>query len=80
MLQLELVVVQQPTKESMERNREPTLMEGDEGDDVAIEWRQRIFIVRYDPFHCCGPRAEKALFDQSFHTRVEDIGARPQLL
>jgi len=36
MLQLKLVVVQQPLEESVGRSREPTLVEGDEGDDVAI--------------------------------------------
>ena len=36
MLQLKPVVVRQPSEESVERSHEPMLVEGDEGDDVAI--------------------------------------------
>ena len=37
MLHLNPIVVQQPSEESMGRSHEPTLMEGDEGDNLAIE-------------------------------------------
>ena len=36
MLQLQPVVVQQPSEESVGRSHEPTVMDGDEGDNVAI--------------------------------------------
>ena len=35
-LQLDLVVVQQPLEEQMRRDREPVLVEEREGDDVTV--------------------------------------------
>ena len=63
MLQLKPIVVQQPSKESVGRSREPTVVEGDKGDDVAIRQRRCILATRYDLLHHHGPYAEKALLN-----------------
>ena len=36
MLQLNPIVVQQPSEELVGRSHEPTLVEGDEGNDIAV--------------------------------------------
>ena len=63
MLQLKPIVVQQPLEESVGRSREPTLVEGDEGDDIAVGQRWLILATRYNPLHCRGPCTEKALLN-----------------
>ena len=39
------------------------LVEGDEGDDLAVGRRRHILATRYDPLHRRGPCAEKALLN-----------------
>ena len=63
----------------MERSHEPTLVEGDEGDDVVVERRWHILATRYDPLHRWGPYAEKAFLNQTLHARVENVGVKPRL-
>ena len=63
MLQLNPIVVQQPSEESVGRSCEPTLVEGDEGDDLAVGRRRHILATRYDPLHRRGPCAEKAFLN-----------------
>jgi hypothetical protein len=48
-LQLNLVVVQQPPEGSVGRNREPVLVEGDERYDIAVRRRRCIIVARNDP-------------------------------
>ena len=63
MLQLKPIVVQQPSEELVGRSHEPTLVEGDEGDDIAVGRRWLILATRYDPLHHHGPCVEKALLN-----------------
>jgi len=63
MLQLQPIVVQQSSEESVGRSHEPPLMEGDEEDDVAIGRRWHILATRYDPLIRHSPYTEKALLD-----------------
>ena len=63
MLQLKPIVVQQPSKESVGRSHEPTLVEGDEGDDVAVGRRRHILATRYDPLHHRGPCMKMAFLN-----------------
>ena len=63
MLQFKPIVVQQPLEESMGRSHEPTLMEGDEGDDIVVGWRWLILATRYDPLHHRDPCAKKAFLN-----------------
>ena len=63
MLQLQPIVVQQPSEESVGRNRELPLADGDEGDDIAVERRRHILTSRYDPLIHHGPCIEKALLN-----------------
>ena len=63
----------------MGRSHEPTLVEGDEGDDVAIGQRWHILATRYNQFHRHGPCTEKAFLNQTLHAHVENVRARPWL-
>ena len=73
MLQLDLVVVQQSSKERMGRNCESMLVEGREGHDVAIRRRQRILMTGHEPLHCVGPPTEKTMLNEALHARVGDV-------
>ena len=63
MLQLNPIVVQQPSEESVGRSDEPMLREGDDGNDVAVRRRWLILATRYDILHRCGPCVEKAFLN-----------------
>jgi hypothetical protein len=55
------------------------LMEGDEGDDVAIGWRRHLLVTEYDPLQCLDPCREKTTLDETLHTCVEDVRVPPRL-
>ena len=76
-LQLDLVVVQQSSKEWVGRNRESALMEGREGHDVAIGRRRRLLTTRHEPLHRLGSPTKKTALDEALHARVGDVGAIP---
>jgi hypothetical protein len=71
--------VEQSVEELVGGGHEAALVEGDEGDDVAIGRRRRIFIARNKPLHHLGPSAEEAFLHQPLHARVKDVGTWPQL-
>jgi hypothetical protein len=60
-------------------SREPTLVDGDEGDDVAIGRRRLILVARNNPLQCLGPRRKKTALDETLHTGVDDVRAAPRL-
>ena len=76
MLQLDLIVVQQTLEEWVGRNREFTLMEEHEEDDVAIGQRRRILMVGHKPLHHIGPPMEKTMLDEALHVRMEGLVKR----
>ena len=61
----------------MGRNREFTLMEGHKGHNVAIRWRQHLFMTGHEPLRHIGPPTEKIALDEALYARVGDIGAIP---
>jgi hypothetical protein len=69
MLQLDLVVAQLTTEEVVKAHREPTFMEGDEGDDVVIRRRRRPLMIRQKPLHGLCPSPQQALLDETLHMR-----------
>ena len=70
-LQLDLIVVQQTLEEQVGRNHESMLMEGREGDDVAIGRCRRIPTAGHEPLHHIGPPTEKTtLMRPSMHAWV----------
>ena len=79
MLQLNLVVVQQSSKEWMGRNHESALVEGREGHDIATRRRRRILATGHEPLHRVGPPTEKTALDEALHACVGDVGAIPRL-
>ena len=77
-LQLDLVVVQQPLEERMRADREPMLMEGHEGDDVTVG-RHRHLMAGNQQLHRVGPPAKKTVLDEALYARVGDVRVIPRL-
>jgi hypothetical protein len=77
-LQLNLVVVEQPPEEWMRRHHESTLMERHEGDDVAIQRRRCILAARHEPLRRRSPCAEKTAPDETLQVQVAHVQAVPQ--
>ena len=77
-------MVQQTSEERMGWNRESTLMEGCEGDDVAIGRRRRILTAGHKPLCRIGPPTEKPrltrpsmqawVTSEQYHESMEDGG------
>ena len=76
-LQLDLVVVQQPPKEWMRGDCEPALMEGCKGDDVTVGWHCHILVPGNLELHRVGPPTKKTTLDEALHACVGDVGAIP---
>ena len=76
-LQLDLVVVQQSSKEWVGRNHKSALVEGHEGHDVAIERRQRLLTTGHEPLHRLSSPMEKTTLDEALYAYVGDVGAIP---
>ena len=55
------------------------LVEGHEGDDVAIEQRRCILTAEHKPLRCIGPPTEKTMLDEALHTCMGNIGAVPRI-
>ena len=72
-------MVQQTLEEHVGRNHESTLVEGREGDDIAIERRRRILTIGHKPLHRIGPPTEKTTLDKALHVRMGNIRAVPQI-
>ena len=78
-LQLDLIVVQQTLEEWVGRNREFTLMEEHEEDDVAIGQRRCILMARHKPLHRIGPPTKKTMLDEALHACMGNIRAIPRI-
>ena len=78
-LQLDLVMVQQPLEERVGRNHEPALMEGHEGHDVAVGRCRHLLTTGHEPLHRLSSPTEKTTLDEAIHARVGDVGAIPRL-
>jgi hypothetical protein len=53
--------------------RESALVEGGEGDDVAVERRRHLLVTGYDPLQRLGPHGEKTTLDETLHACVGDV-------
>ena len=58
-------------------DREPTLMEGREGEDVIVGRHRHVLMARNQPLHRVGPPAKKTALDEALHAFVGDVGAVP---
>ena len=76
-MQLDLIVVQQTPEERVGRNRESALVEGHEGDDIAVGRPWRILTAGHKPLRRIGPPAKKTTLDKALHVRMGNIGAVP---
>ena len=79
MLQLNLVVVQQPLKKSMDEGCEPTLVEVGERHHIAIGWQWQILLVGQQPHLGRGLHAEKTMMDEALHALEGDVETAPQI-
>ena len=79
MLQLHLVVMQQPPKELVGGGGESPLMEVSEGHDVAIRRRWRILIADQPPLLGGGPCVKKTVVDEALQALEGDIRSAPWL-
>ena len=77
MLQLDLVVVQQPSEKSMGGGSEPMLMEVRERHYKAVGWRRQILLIGQQPLLGQGPCAKKATTDEALHALEGDVRAAP---
>ena len=79
MLQLNLIAVQQPSKEFVGGGCEPTLVEVGERHHIAVGWRWQILIVGQQPLLDRGPRVEKTTTDEALHALEGDVGTAPRI-
>ena len=77
-LQLHIVVIQQPPKELVGGGGKSPLMKVGEGHNLAIEWRQCVLIVGQPTLLGGGPRAKKTMV-KALQELEGDIGAAPWL-
>ena len=79
MLQLDLVIVQQPPKKFVGGGREPTLIEVGNRHHIAVERRRQILLTEQQPLLGRGPYMEKTMTDEAFHALEGDVGAAPRI-
>ena len=79
MLQLHLVVIQQPPKELVGGGGKSPLVKVSEGHNIAIGRRRRILIAKQPPILGGGPRAKKAAANKALQALEGDIGSAPRL-
>ena len=78
-LQLHLIVMQQPLKELVGRGGESPLVEVSEGHNIAFGRRQRILIVGQLPLLSGGPCTKKAAVNEALQELEGDIRSTPRL-
>ena len=78
-LQLHLVVIQQPPKELMGGDGEPPLMKASEGHHIAFGRRWLILIVGQPPLLYGGQRAKEATANEALQVLKGDVGSAPWL-
>ena len=79
MLQLHLVIIQQPPKKSMRGYDKSPLMEDSKRYDVPFEQRRRLLLTGQQPLCDGGLRAEKAAADKTLQTPRGNAESAPQL-
>ena len=79
MLQLHIIIIQQPPKESMRRYGKTPLMENGERHNIPFGWRRLSLVNRQQPLLDGGQRTEKAAADKALQTSRGDAGFTPQL-
>jgi hypothetical protein len=75
-LQLDVVVVLQPSKEMM-GDHKPTLVEWHEGYGVTIGGHRHILAAGHDPLIHLRPRSEEPMLDKDLHASTENVGVMP---
>ena len=78
-LQLHLIVIQQPPKESMRRYCKSSLMKDGERYDIPFERHRLTLVTRYQPLLDGGQWTEKATTDEALQTPRRDARSAPQL-
>ena len=78
-LQLHIVVIQQPPKKLVGRGGESPLVEVSEGHNIAFGRRQRVLVAGQPPLLGGGPRAKKATANEALQALEGDIGSAPRL-
>ena len=76
-LQLHLVVMQQPPKELVGRSGKSLLMEVNEGHNVAFEQRRRVLIAGQPPLLSGGSRAKETMANEAHQVLEGDIRSAP---
>ena len=79
MLQLHLVVIQQPSKELMSRYGESPLMEESKGHDISFGRRWLVLITGQPPLLDDGQRAKEATVNEALQALRGDAGSAPRL-
>ena len=79
MLQLHLVIIQQPPKDSMRGNSKSPLMEDSKRYDIPFGRRRCLLLTRQQPLRDGKLRAEKAMADKALQTPRGNAGSTPQL-
>ena len=79
MLQLHLVVIQQPLKKHMGRDDESPLMEESEGHNIPLGRQWLVLITRKQPLHEGGQRAKEAVVDEALQALRGNVGSTPWL-
>ena len=79
MLQLHLIVIQQPPKKSMRRYCKSPLMKDGERYDIPFGRRRLTLVARYQPLLDGRQWMEKATTDMALQTARGDARSAPQL-
>ena len=79
MLQLHLIVIQQPPKESMRRYCKSPLMKDGERYDIPFGRRRLTLVTRYQPLLDGRQWTEKATADEALQMPRGDARSAPQL-
>ena len=79
MLQLHLVVIQQPPKKHMGRDSESLLMEESKRHDIPLRRRWLVLITGQQPLRKGGQRAKEAAIDEALQALRGDVGSTPWL-
>ena len=79
MLQLNLIVVQQPQEEYVGRGCEPTLMEVGKRHYVAVRRLWQILLAGQQPLLGQGPCAKKPTTDEALHALEGDVRMAPRI-
>ena len=79
MLQLHLIIIQHPPKESMRGYGKSPLMEDGERHDIPFGQRRLILVTRQQPLLDGGQWTEKATADKALQTPRGDARSTPQL-